>query len=154
MSLWDRFEQVINQTAFDLFFQKNITWHRLVKKLDPHGENYENVNYTAVTLKALIDPNVTRERPLQGFSITGQLDGQYCWLILNKKYLNDNGWLTNAGHFDYNLGKDYFEIDNIRYRAHSDSNASQTDSDNVLFYILLKREEYNTGEKVFGVFED
>lgn len=148
MNPWDKFKSAINDVAFDLFFQKEVIWFRLKKRLDFHGESEADISYEQVPIKALVENNIYRLRPIDKFTNTGQIDSQFCWLILNKAYLQRNGWLNNDGYFSFNAGRDYFLIDGIRYHDAGDTLASQTDSDNVLFYILLKREEHKTGEKV------
>ncbi len=57
MGIWDKFEKVVNGVAFDLFYRKEITWYRMSKNLDPHGEGHSNRSYHPTTLKCLLEYN-------------------------------------------------------------------------------------------------
>lgn len=147
MDVWDKFKPAIDQVAFNLFFNKEVTWNRLVKKLNIHGEN-DQPTFESVNIKALIEYNVFRIWPIDRFSPSGQMDGQHLCLIINKHYLNLNGWLNAEGNFDFNPGADYFVINGKRYHDAGFTEASQADSEGLLFYLILKRQEYRTGEKI------
>ena len=147
MSIWVKFNPVINNVAFDLFFNKQVKWHRLSKRLNTHGEN-DKPSHEPVNLKVLIEYNVFRIWPIDRFSPSGQMDAQHLCLIMNKQYLKNLGYLDENDNFDYNPGADYFVIDGKRYHDAGRTDVSQADSQGLLFYLILKRQEYRTGEKV------
>ncbi len=149
MDIWGPFEAAINGPAFDLFNQKEITWKRLSKKLDLHGEGTNTV-YDEVTLKCLLRHNAFRAFPIDKDTAAGSLDEQHVIAIFNKKYLRDNGYLNDSGHFAFNSKMDYFVIDGITYQDVGDTQASQSYGDNVLFYLILKRIDTPTGQASFG----
>jgi hypothetical protein len=149
MSFWDLYNNAINKTANDLFFQKEISWYRLIENLNIHNED-QGKEYSLVTLKCLLDYNTFRTWPIDLPTISGSVDRQSLLVVLNKKYLADNNWLTPSGHFNFKPGADYFIIDDIEYRDAGDTNAAQTSDDNLLFYLILRRSEYKTGEEIYG----
>ena len=149
MPIWEKFESAINNRAFDLFNQKTIKWFRSVKSLDPHGEKGKNYqSYQEVELKCLCEYNIFKVWPLDKDSPSGTMDMQNVLIIFNKKYLSDNGWLNSNGYFAFDSGNDYFVLDGIKYLDAGDTQASQSAADNVLFYLILKRDKYETGQQI------
>jgi len=150
MSEWAKFKHVMDTLSFDMFHQKEITWYRLVNSLDPHGEKNTLTDYQPQTLKCLLSYNVMRTYPIGSDTKAGTIDTQHITVILNKQYLDDNGFLNPDGYFNFNPGNDYFMVDGIKYYDSGDTQASQVSTDNLSFFVVLKRAEYPTGRHIHG----
>lgn len=146
---WGKFNGVMNGLAFNLFFQQEITWHRLIEGIDYHGEN-RAPEYQEIQLKCLVGYNDFRTWPMDRVNESGSIDMQNMYIILNKKYLEEEGYINDNGYFNFSSQKDFFSLKGIYYEDSGDTEVSQSADDNLFFYIILKRKEYETGEKVHG----
>jgi hypothetical protein len=144
---WEEYENTVNEFHQDAF-QQSIIWKSSITVFNKDGEEVNR--YKDNNLKGLIHYNHFRSWPINGQTLTGQIDKQSCMLFLNNKYLNDNGYLDSGGNFNFNPGSDQFLIDNVLYRAKGDSGAAQTKDKNILHFIILQREETETPYKTYG----
>jgi len=143
---WQIYKNVIN-SAHDSFNQDDVTWRRHTLGFQRYGEDLSNnETWTDITLKALIGYNIFRVWPMTKESIGGASDSENILMILNKKYLEDLGYLNSAGFFDMDPGKDIFMHRGIEYRSSGETEVAQAGDKPLLFYIVLSREETSTGE--------
>jgi hypothetical protein len=146
--MWDKYKAVINGLAQTLFHGDEITWMRLVQGIDYNGEA-DGYQYEPIQLKCLIGYNDFRTWPIDRASESGTIDTQSMYVILNKKYLLDNGYLNDHGHLAYKPNKDYFVKEGIEYEDSGDTSVAQAGNEPILFYIILKRRESKTGEPLY-----
>lgn len=146
---WTPFNNAINNLAFELFFQETLIWNRLVENVDFHGEN-ESPEYEQVTLKCLVGYNDFRTWPMDRVNESGSIDMQNLYIILNKQYLRDLGYLNDNDYFSFNSQNDYFILRGIHYEDSGDTDVSQAGDIPLLFFLILKRREYETGSPVHG----
>lgn len=143
---WQVYKNIINK-AQDSFNQDNITWHRHAWGFQRYGEDTKaNENYTDIVLKCLVGYNVFRTWPMTRETTGGAIDKENIVLLLNKKYLEDLGYLNADGFFAMDPGKDKFTHRGIAYRAAGETEVAQAGDDPLLFYIVLKREDSITGD--------
>lgn len=143
---WQVYKNVINK-AHDSFNQDSITWHRHSRGLQRYGEDTKaNENYDHITLECLIGYNIFRTWPMTKETTSGALDGENIVLMLNKKYLEDLGYLNSNEFFGMDPGKDKFTHRGINYRAAGETEVAQAGDEPLMFYVVLKREETETGE--------
>lgn len=136
----------IMKDAHDTFFQKVITWMRTHSEMDRWGENSSDNNPTPTDLLVLINWNYMRTWPTIFSTESGNIDRQTCQILMNKDYLREQQWLDSKGRFIYNEGYDKFIIDGVSYVPTGDTPVSQLGNDDLLFSIILKKEELITGE--------
>lgn len=131
----------------DTAFQNNIIWRRTVLIINPNGEDpIEEI--TDTNLKGLIDYDYFRKWSTQNFSEAGSLDGSNIVLLLNRVYLQENGWINLNGNFAFDLEKDRFIQKGIIYKPTGFTDMSQAQADPLLCMVILSREETNTGQDV------
>jgi len=141
---WANFRAAMKD-AHDTFHQKDIVWHRQKANMDRYGEDAAN-GYDTVILKAQLNYNYMRSWPVTFRTETGDLDRQSVQILLNKDYLRENGYINAAGYFVYDQSLDYFVIDGLKHVPMGDTPVSQAYEDDILFTIIVKRDDTRTGE--------
>jgi len=142
---WQSYIDVIN-LASEGFNQDTITWRRAGREMQRYGEDTAvNKNFTNIDLNCLIAYNIFRTWPMAKETVGGQLDGENIVLILNKKYLEDLGYLNSNGFFEMDPGRDQFIHRGLEYRAGGETEVAQAGTEPLMFYIMLGREETPTG---------
>lgn len=141
---WEAYRNIINEWQEDAF-QQDIIWEREVTTVDRYGED-ENKRTKRVTLKGLAQYNYYRSWPLNTITTAGELDKENLLLFLNIKWLGEQGYLNTQGQFDFQPDYDRFIINGIKYKAFGDSEVSQAHNKPLLTFIILKREEIQTGQ--------
>ena len=144
---WALYKDTINE-ASDTFNKKPVTWRKTIYKLDRFGEDGDR-QYDDIILEGLFLNNYFRSWPLTKTMDTGELDKESTVLILNQKYLKDNGYLNSKDFFQFSPGDDRFIVDGEFYKAFGDVKISQANDEELLYIIVLKREETPTGENVY-----
>lgn len=142
---WQRYNDVIND-AHNSFNQQEIIWLKSLGGIDPNGEDNLTERFTAITLLGLFEYNVFHKWPIEQDTETGGLPRQSEVLYLNKKYLEDLGYLDAAGNMNYDMDADRFIHRGIKYKSKGDPDVSQDKSKPLLFMIILQKEEIQTGD--------
>lgn len=146
---WAAYKRVID-TASESFNQDIVLWRRQIRRLPRYGEDDPNTpGYDDINLNALIAFNVFRTWPMTDETPSGALDKENIVMILNKEYLRGLGYLNAAGFFDMDPGQDIFIHRGITYRSAGETEVSQAGDDPLMFYIVLSREESNTGDSKY-----
>jgi len=144
---WQQYRDVVNQ-ASESFNQDVITWRRFTRGMQRYGEDTEGVDqYTDISLNCLIAYNIFRLFPMSKETVGGVLDAENIVLLLNKKYLEDLGYLNADGFFVMDPGKDIFIHRGLEYRAGGETEVAQAGNEPLMFYVILSREETLTGTK-------
>lgn len=143
-SKWQEFSDIM-RAAHDTFEQKTVTWKRLNSGMDRFGEDTQDNLYDTIDLKVQLNYNYMRSWPITQRTETGDLDRESVQLLVNKRYLAENGWINADGYFAYNMGDDYFLINGLKHVPMGDTMVSQAYDDDILFSIILKRDETPTG---------
>ena len=146
---WQQYRDVIDR-ASESFNQDTITWRRFTRGMQRYGEDTAGVDdYDDIILNCLIAYNIFRLWPMSKETVGGQLDAENIVLILNKKYLEDLGYLNSDEFFVMDPGKDQFIHRGIEYRAGGETQVAQAGDKPLMFYIMLGREETPTGTKKY-----
>lgn len=146
---WNKYKQLILD-AHESFNNATLTWRRKTAGLNRFGED-PVVTFSNIDLKALIQGNYFRSWPVTTTSETGDLDKESIMALLNLQYLQNLGYTTAAGYFNFNPAEDRFILEGITYKAFGDSAVSYDGSGALQIMIVLKREETSTGDKVYGI---
>lgn len=143
---WDLHKSIINEYQDDAF-QEDITWLSSAKVVNRWGE--EQQNFLSINILGLIQYNQFRSWPINKDKITGQIDDESCLLYLNIKYLRDNGYTNENDQFIFNPGLDKFIVNGVKYSPKGDSQTAQAKDTVLLHFIVLKRDEINTGNNIY-----
>jgi len=142
---WAAYKTIINY-AGDTFNKEIITWKRSTRTMQRHGED-QSTTYEDVILEGLMDYNEFKSWPdASSYRVTGFEDRTSALLILNNKWLQDNGHTNSEGYFSYNPAMDKFIINGIEYIAPGDTHTAQANNEPLLTYIIVYRAEIQTGE--------
>lgn len=144
---WDMFNQAIND-AGDTFNKTIITWRKFTYFLNEFNE--DNVgNFEDLEIPVLVSDNFFHTWPITAHSATGELDKETMVIILNRKQMDDLGYINAYGNFDFKPDMDRFVLKGIVYKCEGWTDMSSSDvagtGENLLIMIILKREETSTG---------
>lgn len=145
---WQEYKDIINEFNQDDSNLEDVIWRRLNTNLSRFGED-DNVIHTNVNIKGLLQYNYFRAWPTNRTSVSGELDKESVLLWLNIDYLRTNGWLTPSNQFIFRPGEDRFIINGVLYKALGDSQAAQASDEPLLVFMVLKKEETETGNLVY-----
>lgn len=143
-SVWDRYKDIINEFHDDAF-QQSITLLRKVTIDDPHGED-TNIRDQELKLLCLVQYNYFRSWPINDVKPSGEHDKESCLVYFNLDFLEKNGLLDGNGNLQFNPAMDRFILEGVTYKAFGDSKAAQAKDQNLFIFIILQREEINTGD--------
>lgn len=146
-SQWASYRNIINQ-ASEGFNKDQITWHRFIRNLPRYGEEGSD-RYEDIVLNCLISYNIFRTWPMTKETTSGSIDKENIVVIINKDYLSNLGYLNTNGFLQMDPGKDTFIHRGIKYRAAGETEVSQAGDDPLMFYIVLSREQSNTGDNKY-----
>lgn len=118
---------------------KSITWLRFIDQPSLFGE--DDLKYRAQVLEVLVSDNSYRTWPINQTTTSGELDNQNLSIWVSKRYLKERGLLNQHGYLNFNRTSDRFIINGIIYRSSGDLEASQASDDELLFMIVLKRDD-------------
>lgn len=139
---WEKYIDTINKFQEDAF-QHEIIWKRAINSVTRFNEG--EIRRETITLKGLIQYNEFRNWPITLNTDTGALDKQSVMVYFNIKYLEELGYTDQYGNLLVDHGLDDFIINGVKYKPQGDSQVSQAKDKPILTYIILKREEIDTG---------
>lgn len=142
---WAKHINAINAWHEDAF-QQDIIWKKNIVNRSYHGED-DNYRDREIILKGLVSYNFFRSWPIDQPTDTGELDKQNCMAIFNIKWLEEQGHLNEHKQLKFDPGDDKFIINGITYVPAGDSQVSQAYDDPLMIFIILKREEIETGNE-------
>lgn len=145
---WAIYKDLIGVQAHDTFFQETVIWRRFDYGLDQYGEDNLNVQFTDIPLKCLFSYNYFRQWQIDQSTPSGEIDKQSEAVIFSLAYLKAQTApaILDANNFwDYELIKDRFIHRGLVYIIKGDTFISQGPDEPLLFMIILKREETDTG---------
>ena len=146
-SVWKKYVDTMNDWQEDAF-QQTVEW-RTSLTLSKNGEDNNWNRYVSRELKCLIHYNYFRSWPMTQSTDTGEIDKENCMIYFNIKYLRDLGLVTDKDQFKYDPGVDRFIINGVMYKGMGDSQVGQAYDMPLWIFIICKREETETGQKVF-----
>jgi len=135
------------------FAKMGITWYRSeeLERIDDDGEDLivtSNTNFTPISLQVLVQANYFRTWPISVETQSGEQDSQNLAIYLHKPYLDNLGYVTSAGYFDFNPHRDYFIIEGKKYLSKGDTTSAHANTETLLFQINLLRDEIQSGNEV------
>jgi hypothetical protein len=144
---WAKYKDLIRE-ATDTFAQKQVTWRRYSYGFDPNGEDLgDNGAFEEIDMRGLLAHNYYLKWPINLTTTSGELERMNTYLMFDKRYLQDNGWLSLQDNFNYgDKVRDRFIIDGIIYKAYGDTNLSQAKDEDLHFALILQRQETLTGD--------
>lgn len=145
---WKMHNDAVNTFHNDAFQQK-VIWKKNVVRTNIYNEDYGQ-KYEDIEILGLIQYNQFRAWPITRATDSGEIDKQNCLLYINNNYLTESGLVNEFGQFKYDAGKDFFIVNGVKYKSMGDSQAAQVENSNPqLFFIILKREDLDTGDNTY-----
>ena len=140
---WKRYQDTMNLWQKDAF-QQEIIWKRFILFRNKHGEDTDPV-FEDIVIKGLLQYNYFRAWAVTQATTTGEIDKETCLLYLNKEYLRENELLTPEGNLNFDPAMDRFIVEGIEHKSAGESTAAQAYDKTLFYFIILKREETNSG---------
>lgn len=142
-SQWDRFK-AIHRDFYDQVAGTEVIWKRLISNIDRWAEG-ETDTYEEITLKAIVAFNDFRTWPINMGTVSGTVDKENIYLLLNETYLDELGFLNDNRYFDFNPSLDRFMVNGQIFYPLGDTPVAQTFNSVGYFMIILSREPVETG---------
>lgn len=142
---WELYVNTLNAWHSDVF-QQPIIHKKFIIYRNTYGEDTDPV-FEDNVIKGLVQYNYFRAWAVTQATTTGEIDKETCLVYFNKKYLEETGNLTSEGNLDFDPAMDRFILDGLVYKSSGESTAAQAYDKSVFYFIILKREETNSGQK-------
>ena len=144
-STWARYNKLISDAAEE-FGQAPIIWVRHKFSMPRFGEDDEadNSGSEEIQLLGLFSYNYFRQWKVTVATTSGEIDKSSEAIVFSTRYLNGLGYLNAEGWMDYKADLDRFIHKGIVYKARGDTPLSQGKDEDLLFMIVLQREEIET----------
>lgn len=135
------YENLITDAFLNAFASKQLKWVKSKNVVQRFGEDTtgELDSDNPIFLPCLINYNYLRSWPITAYTDTGEVDKQSMQILLSKKYLQDTGFLTSDGYWQYSPAFDRFYIDGMELKASGDTAASQAFNDDIFITIIMIR---------------
>lgn len=142
-SQWDAMASIIEGSGF---FNKPVIWKRCITEINRYGEDQSSADYAPdITIHTLANYNYMRSWPITVTTESGEIDRQSTQLLFLKKEFVDLD-LMNDGYPKIDPARDRFIIDGLVHKAVGDTFVSQAGTYDIIFSLVVKREETPTGE--------
>lgn len=141
---WDMYAALMRD-AHETFAQKPITWKQSKGGLDRFMEDNNTETFNSIPLKVLLEFNVRRTWPVDNEYDFGAEDDESILVIINKKYLDELGFINSNGNFIFDPKADRFIIDGFTYRSRGITDTSQNDKTALWVMIIVTKEPFKTG---------
>lgn len=143
-SRWAKYKSCIAD-FMDTAGQTPVIWRRFNFGLDRYQEDNDNSSFTDTPIVGLFQYNYFRSWPLNKDEEGGELDKESTVLLLDMRFLRDNGFLNANDNFDYNEDADRFIIDGIVWKSFGYTKIASAQNEGLIFQIILKRDPVETG---------
>lgn len=137
--VWDNYKKIITNFLDIDAGRQTITWAKAVDQLLSHGED-STPKYYNIPIEALCYYNSFRNWPINKATISGELDDENLSILISKSYIEQIGYLTSEGYWDFNWSEDRFVINGIIYRPSGDTQVAQAKDEALVFLVILKRD--------------
>lgn len=144
---WDAHVKAINGYNDDAN-QETIIFKRAIVTTSRYGED-NNLKYRDIELKGLVQYNYFRSWPVNQATDTGENDKESCMVYFNIEYLKTKNMLNEYNQLLMDPSMDRFIIAGVLYKPSGESQIAQASDKVLMFYIILKREEINTGNELY-----
>ena len=120
---WDRYKKIITDFLDWDAGRQSITWAKHVNQLLSHAED-----------------SIPKYYNIQIEALSGELDDENLSILISKSYIEQIGYLTPEGYWDFNWEQDRFVINGITYKPSGDTQTAQAKDEALVFMIILKRD--------------
>lgn len=138
-NVWTHYEAIINNFLDKDAGLQPIKWLRKLPYIPLFGE--EDEEYKVETIKGLFNYNYIRAWPYNVPTPSGELDTTNNTLYITKKSLQEGGFLTPDGYWDFDPVRDKFVVDGKMYRPSGDTPVAQAKDHAMLFFVILESED-------------
>lgn len=144
---WDRYKSIVNDFVDEDAGKQKLTWLRRIRQPLPYGED-TGYKYNAVILEGLLQYNFIRTWPSLKETVSGELDGINIVLYVTKRTLEEKGYMTADGYWNFDWVQDKFLINGRVYSPAGDTQVAQASDEPLLFFVVLKRETPEDTEEI------
>ena len=144
---WDEYIQTMNEWQNDVF-QQDITWRRVAVLASSDGED-DNIRYSDMLIKCLVQYNHFRAWPITQTTDSGEIDKESLMVYFNLNYLKELDLLNEFDQFKFKPDHDIFVLNGLTYKAFGESQVAQAKDKPLFLFIILKREELLTGQNKY-----
>jgi len=147
---WTQFRTELKNFSAEVGIQ-SVTWFHVSNNLSRYGEDGET-EYTTRSLPCLVGYNDFRVWPVTSDTPEGDVDKQYCYLMINLDLLESiqPTWLTTEKSLDFDPSRDLFQVNGMMFEPAGDTPAAQDMSSPIYYLVSLKRSTNTTGVPVRG----
>ena len=139
-SSWDRYKHIITSFMNWDAGRQTITWAKNVDQMLSHAED-DIPKYFNIQIEALLSYNAFRNWPINKATVAGALDDENMSLLISRRYLEVNGYMTEEGYWDFNWEMDRFIINGIVYKPTGDTEVAQAKDEGLVFMVILRRDK-------------
>lgn len=152
-TIWDRYKSIVNDFVDEDAGKQKITWLRRIRQPLPYGED-KGYKYNPIIIEGLLQYNYIRTWPSLKETVSGELDGINLVFYITKRSLEENGYMTDDGYWDFDWVQDKFLINGRVYSPSGDTQVAQASDEPLLFFITLKRETPEMNEEIKNYVEN
>jgi hypothetical protein len=142
-SPWKK-HQALHRAYFEGTAGTEVIWRRLKKNYDRFGEG-ESRKYQEIKLKVIPGYNDFRTWPTTNFTEAGAVDKESMYLLINRDYLKELGYINSRGNLDFDPVYDKFVLHGLIYKADGDTNIAPSYDQSLYFLLILSRDLIKTG---------
>lgn len=150
---WDRYKRIVNDFVDEDAGKQPLLWLKRFDQILSFGEDSTD-GYTPIELDVLVQYNYIRTWPSQKQTVTGSLDGINIVIYITKRQLEEKGYLTPDGYWDFDWVQDRFIINGKVYAPEGDTQVAQAHEEALLFFVVLERENPEDTKRILAYVEN
>lgn len=150
---WDNYKSIVNDFVDEDAGKQKITWLRRIRQPLPYGED-NGYKYNPIIIEGLLQYNYIRTWPSLKETVSGELDGINLTFYITKRSIEEDGYMTGEGYWDFDWVQDKFLINGRVYSPSGDTQVAQASDEPLLFFIVLKRETPEMTEEIKNYVEN
>lgn len=137
---WGRYKNIVRDfIEVDAGYQPFL-WLKKIHAPNLYGEDQPPV-YEPIVLRGLFHYNYIRTWPINRNFASGEQEGENQVLYITKSYLDEHGYLTDDGYWDFDWSADRFISNGKVYKPDGDTEAAQAKDEALVFFVILNRED-------------
>lgn len=148
---WKRYTKIVNDFIDQDSGKQPFLWLRKFNQIMAWGEDV-GISYEPIALEGLFHYNYIKTWGGQGVTVSGELDATDVVLYISKRLLDENGFITKLGYWDFNWAEDRFILNGRVYKPFGDTQVAQAHDDPMLFFVILKRVNKEETDEILNTY--
>lgn len=137
---WKRYKKIVGDFVDQDAGKQPFIWLSKIEQPLAYGED-GGVKYCPIVMEGLFHYNFIKTWPNQTQLTSGELDLTNCVLYISAQLLRKADYLDKYGYWIFNKSEDRFVLNGKVYKPGGDTQVAQADSEALLFFIILQRED-------------